>query len=47
MDNTDQGLTVHQMQSNIAKPVLETTGINRPPALRGHCSDTTILLKST
>ena len=23
------------------KPVLETTGIKRPPALRDHCSDTT------
>ena len=26
------------------KPVLETTGIKRPPALRDHCSDTTALL---
>ena len=28
------------------KPVLETTCIKRPPALRDHCSDTTTLLKS-
>ena len=28
------------------KPVLETTCIRRPPALRDHCSDTTTLLKS-
>ena len=29
------------------KPVLETTCIKRPPALRDHCSDTTTILKST
>ena len=29
------------------KPVLETTCIKRPPALRDHCSDTTTLFKST
>ena len=30
---------------NTVKPVLETTCIKRPPALRDHCSDTTTLLK--
>ena len=29
------------------KPVLETTCIKRPPALRDHCCDRTTLLKST
>ena len=29
------------------KPVLETTCIERPPALGDHCSDTATLLKST
>ena len=29
------------------KPVLETTCIKIPPALRDHCSDTPTLLKST
>ena len=29
------------------KPVLKTTCIKRPPALRDHCSDTTTLLEST
>ena len=29
------------------KPVLETTCIKRPPALRDHCSDIKALLKST
>ena len=29
------------------KPVLETTCIKRPPALRDHCSDTTTVLKLT
>ena len=29
------------------KPVLETTCIKRPPALRDHLSDATTLLKST
>ena len=29
------------------KPVLETTCIKRPSALRDHCSDTATLLKST
>ena len=31
---------------NTVKPVLETTCIKRPPALRDHCSDTTTLLKA-
>ena len=31
---------------NTVKPVLETTCIKRPPALRDHCSDTTTV-KST
>ena len=30
----------------VVKPVLETTCIKSPPALRDHCSDTTTLLKS-
>ena len=29
------------------KPVLDTTCIKRPPALRDHCSDTITLLKAT
>ena len=33
--------------TNTVKPVLETTCITRPPALRDHRSDTTILLIST
>ena len=32
---------------NTVKPVLETTYIKRPLALRDHYSDTTTLLKST
>ena len=29
------------------KPLLETSYVKRPPALKDHCSDTTPLLKST
>ena len=32
---------------NTVKPMLETTCIKRPPALRDHGSDTTTLFKST
>ena len=32
--------------NNTFKPVLQTTRVKRPPALRDHCSDTRILLKA-
>ena len=35
---------MQQMKWNTGKPVLETTCIGRPPALRDHYSDTTTLL---
>ena len=35
------------LMTNTVKPVLETTCIKRPPALRDHLSDTATLLKST
>ena len=34
------------IERTTVKPVLETTCIKRPPALRDHCSDTGILFKS-
>ena len=36
-----------EASESTVKPVLETTCIRRPPALRDQCSDTTSLLKST
>ena len=35
------------MSLHTVKPVLETTCIKRPPALRDQCSDTAPLRKST
>ena len=34
-----------ELMPSTVKPLLETTCIKRPPALRDHCSDTTTLLK--
>ena len=39
--------SVTKKQIDTGKPVLETTCIKRPPALRDHCSDTATLLNST
>ena len=36
-----------QFFNHTIKPLLETTSIKRPPALRDHCPDTKTLLKST
>ena len=35
----------HAQIESTVKPMLETTYIKRPPALRDHCSDTTTLPK--
>ena len=41
-----QSILVLSTNRRTVKPVLETTCIKRPYALRDHCSDTTTLLKS-
>ena len=42
----ERNITLMNLQSTV-KPALETTCTKRPPALKDHCSDTAIFLKST